>query len=366
MKVVGVDGCPAGWVAVTIDDSGWTCAVHPTIEAVWAASSDAARIWVDMPIGLPDTTMRDVENACKQVLKGRRNSVFATAPRSAIYAPDYITANNISKALTTQGISKQSWAISEKIRELDSFLQQNPDATQLMVESHPEVVFWALNGSIPLKYGKKVVLGVIERLEIINHRYAPSQFLLESSRYASIPAKLTNFALDDLIDAFCLAIGARFEESATLPPEPKQDMYGLPMQVLYPDIKSGMYPSSPKLIQLHHVQITVPSAQIDEARAFYLDLLGLREIPKPDSLKKRGGFWVELGGQEVHISIEDGVDRTLTKAHIAYQVDNLTMWREKFEARGIQTLGNEPIPGYDRFEFRDPFGNRVEFIMPLG
>jgi hypothetical protein len=23
-----------------------------------------------------------------------------------------------------------------------------------------------------------------------------------------------------------------------------------------------------------------------------------------------------------------------------------------------------PIPGYDRFEFRDPFGNRVEFIRP--
>lgn len=119
------------------------------------------------------------------------------------------------------------------------------------------------------------------------------------------------------------------------------------------------------IIRLHHVQITVPSAQSDEARAFYLDLLGLTEIPKPDSLKKRGGFWVELAGQEIHISLEDGVDRTLTKAHIAYQVDDLAAWRELFAARGIQTFGNEPIPGYDRFEFRDPFGNRVEFITSL-
>jgi hypothetical protein len=25
-----------------------------------------------------------------------------------------------------------------------------------------------------------------------------------------------------------------------------------------------------------------------------------------------------------------------------------------------------PIPGYERFEFRDPFGNRVEFIQAVG
>ena len=120
-----------------------------------------------------------------------------------------------------------------------------------------------------------------------------------------------------------------------------------------------------KITRIHHVQITVPSERIDEARAFYLDLLGLQEIPKPEALKKRGGFWTALAGQEIHISIEDGVDRTLTKAHIAYQVENLAAWREMFESRGIQTSGNEPIPGYDRFEFRDPFGNRVEFIAPL-
>jgi len=119
------------------------------------------------------------------------------------------------------------------------------------------------------------------------------------------------------------------------------------------------------LVRIHHVQITVPSERIDEARAFYLDLLGLQEIPKPEALKKRGGFWTALAGQEIHISIEDGVDRTLTKAHIAYQVDNLAAWRETIESHGLQTFGNEPIPGYDRFEFRDPFGNRVEFIAPL-
>ena len=82
-----------------------------------------------------------------------------------------------------------------------------------------------------------------------------------------------------------------------------------------------------KIARIHHVQITVPSERIDEARSFYLDLLGLQEIPKSEALKKRGGFWTVLAGQEIHISIEDGVDRNLTKAHIVYQVENLAAWR---------------------------------------
>jgi len=32
---------------------------------------------------------------------------------------------------------------------------------------------------------------------------------------------------------------------------------------------------------------------------------------------------------------------------------------------GIEILDSVPIPGYERFEFRDPFGNRVECIKPL-
>lgn len=30
----------------------------------------------------------------------------------------------------------------------------------------------------------------------------------------------------------------------------------------------------------------------------------------------------------------------------------------------IQILESVPIPGYERFEFRDPFGIRVEMITP--
>ena len=117
--------------------------------------------------------------------------------------------------------------------------------------------------------------------------------------------------------------------------------------------------------RLHHIQITVPPGAETEARAFYCDVLGLTEIPKPPSLQHRGGFWLALAGQEVHVSPEaGGVNRQATRAHIAYQVDDLAALRARLLNAGVSIGESIPIPGYLRFECRDPFGNRIEFIQP--
>jgi catechol 2,3-dioxygenase-like lactoylglutathione lyase family enzyme len=127
--------------------------------------------------------------------------------------------------------------------------------------------------------------------------------------------------------------------------------------------QSGAAPMT--LTAIHHVQITVPPADEAAAREFYLGVLGLPEIPKPDSLKGRGGFWMQFGPTQIHVGVEDGFDRRTTKAHVAYQVSDVKHWRGKLEAVGCKVLESIPIPGYERFETRDPFGNRVEFIQPL-
>ncbi len=113
---------------------------------------------------------------------------------------------------------------------------------------------------------------------------------------------------------------------------------------------------------LHHAQITIPPGAEDAARRFYCGVLGLAEVAKPASLADRGGFWLRVGAQEVHVGTEPGVARAATKAHLAYAVDDLAWWRERLAREGIAALDAVPIPGYDRFEFRDPFGNRVELI----
>jgi catechol 2,3-dioxygenase-like lactoylglutathione lyase family enzyme len=117
-----------------------------------------------------------------------------------------------------------------------------------------------------------------------------------------------------------------------------------------------------RIVGLHHAQITIPRGAEEQAREFYCGVLGLTEIEKPASLRARGGFWLQVGDREVHVGTEDGVDRRKTKAHLAYQVTDLAGWRKKLAEHGISVLESIPIPGYDRFEFRDPFGNRVEMI----
>jgi hypothetical protein len=42
----------------------------------------------------------------------------------------------------------------------------------------------------------------------------------------------------------------------------------------------------------------------------------------------------------------------------------VAVWRERLVAAGFAALDGIPLPGYDRFECRDPFGNRLEFIGP--
>ncbi len=119
------------------------------------------------------------------------------------------------------------------------------------------------------------------------------------------------------------------------------------------------------IIGLHHAQITVPEGAEDDARLFYCGVLGLEEAPKPDSLAGRGGFWLQVGPQQVHVGTEAGVNRAATKAHLAYEVSDLDYWRRTLTAHSIAVLEGIPIPGYARFEFRDPFGNRVELIQAL-
>ena len=117
------------------------------------------------------------------------------------------------------------------------------------------------------------------------------------------------------------------------------------------------------ILALHHAQITIPKGAEDEARKFYCELLGLAELPKPEELGGRGGFWLAVGDLQVHVGTEDDVDRELTKAHVAYLVDDVDKWRGTLSEAGVRIIDGIPIPGYRRFEFRDPFGNRVEFLQ---
>ena len=79
-------------------------------------------------------------------------------------------------------------------------------------------------------------------------------------------------------------------------------------------------------------------------------------------LRPNGGFWLQSGNIQIHVGIEGGVDRLTTRAHVAYEVKEIDGWRAKLEAARVEFQQNQPIPGYKRLSFRDPFGNLVELI----
>lgn len=116
------------------------------------------------------------------------------------------------------------------------------------------------------------------------------------------------------------------------------------------------------ILALHHVQITIPKGAEDAARAFYCGVLGLPEVSKPDQLAGRGGFWLEAGDRQVHVGTEDNAERARSKSHVAYLVSDLDGWRTKLTERNVEIVDGIQIPGLRRFEFRDPFGNRIELL----
>jgi catechol 2,3-dioxygenase-like lactoylglutathione lyase family enzyme len=119
------------------------------------------------------------------------------------------------------------------------------------------------------------------------------------------------------------------------------------------------------IIGLHHAQITVPTSMEEAAIRFYGEVLALPPIDKPAALEERGGVWFQLGAQQLHLSVEDNVNRRGTRAHLAYEVNDIEFWRKRLLANEVMPIESIPIPGYVRFEARDPFGNRIEFIQRI-
>jgi catechol 2,3-dioxygenase-like lactoylglutathione lyase family enzyme len=113
---------------------------------------------------------------------------------------------------------------------------------------------------------------------------------------------------------------------------------------------------------IHHVQVAIPAGGEDRARAFYCGLLEFEEVAKPDNLVSRGGCWFQTGNLQLHLGVEKDFTPA-TKAHVAYEVEDLAGIRERFAVAGVAIVEDESLPGYERFYAADPFGNRVEILM---
>lgn len=112
---------------------------------------------------------------------------------------------------------------------------------------------------------------------------------------------------------------------------------------------------------IDHIQLAMPAGEEATARTFFGETLGLVEIPKPDSLKGRGGVWFTCGAQELHVGVEAGF-LPAKKAHPAFLVADLARLEGHLRENGVAITHQSPLPGAIRFFVEDPFGNRIELI----
>ena len=116
-----------------------------------------------------------------------------------------------------------------------------------------------------------------------------------------------------------------------------------------------------KLRRVAHVNLSVDD--VDLARAFYGDVLGLEPAPRPADAG-RAGCWFRLGDVELHLSEEQGADNAASKRHVAFEVADLDGARAHLEAAGVAIDDGRQLPGARRFFVRDPAGNRLEIFEP--
>jgi catechol 2,3-dioxygenase-like lactoylglutathione lyase family enzyme len=119
-----------------------------------------------------------------------------------------------------------------------------------------------------------------------------------------------------------------------------------------------------RIKRIEHVQLAMPAGGEDRARAFYKEMLGIAETPKPPNLAKRGGCWFERDDLKIHLGVESDF-RPARKAHVALLVADLPLLREKLKTAGYVLKEDEPLEGYERIYVDDPFGNRIELMEPI-
>ncbi|WP_114569776.1 LD-carboxypeptidase [Exiguobacterium flavidum] len=112
---------------------------------------------------------------------------------------------------------------------------------------------------------------------------------------------------------------------------------------------------------LDHVQLAAPAGSEEKCLRFYRDLLGLKEIRKPDSLSSNGGVWFDSGTTSLHIGIEEGFSPQ-SKAHPAFTVPDLDLIAGRLADSGHAVMFDERLAPIRRLYTKDPFGNRIELI----
>ncbi|MGH7885114.1 MAG: DUF429 domain-containing protein [Thermodesulfobacteriota bacterium] len=234
MQFIGVDSCKKGWFVVAINVSlNWEVGVFENFGKVVSKYSSFDNLLIDIPIGLPTQGSRTCDILTREKLGRRGTSVFTVPCRRAIYSGSYEEACRINLEINGKKLSKQTWNIVPKIKQLEKFLVSNTYYLNKIRESHPEICFYTLSDSKPMQNSKKTEDGIKERLNLMKSIFPKAEILFKYSKQKFTRSEVSK---DDIVDALILAISASnlTGNLVSIPQTPPKDEFGIEMEIVYP------------------------------------------------------------------------------------------------------------------------------------
>jgi predicted RNase H-like nuclease len=183
-----------------MDASGSDIQKFDALSDLFGDGKDYAVVAVDVPIGLLDSYDaggRACDRAARKLLgRQRGSSVFPAPVRPVLAAISWEDACARSRASAPDGraISKQTYAILDKIREVDKLLQARPELRNVVYKVHPEVSFCELAGGKPMAHRKTSPAGRSERQRELARCFQNLDQIDKAGRDQRLP-------IEDILDA---------------------------------------------------------------------------------------------------------------------------------------------------------------------
>jgi predicted RNase H-like nuclease len=231
--IAGVDGCRAGWfVVLRVAGAGEARGrVVARFTDVLALPERPERIAIDIPIGLLDAGEpggRACDREARRLLGPRGCTVFSPPVRCALACADYCTALQTCRASSRHGlgISRQCFNLFGKLREADAAM--TPARQERLIETHPELCFYEMDGGRPLEEPKRSAQGRAARVRLLQKAgFADPEGLRGQHSVSQVKA-------DDVLDACaaCWTAERHLGGGATrVPVGPPRDARGLRMEI---------------------------------------------------------------------------------------------------------------------------------------
>ena len=229
-RFVGVDWLKGKWLAVELHNNIVHYNTFENIGQLCEYYENSDAILIDAPIGLPensDEAGNRPDQAARDYLKvkNRKSSIFNVPFRQMVYAENKEEFWALNEKLGAK-VSSQSFGIIKCIKDVDEFLNANPEWKNRILESHPECAFQALNDGQGLEFSKHSDEGIELRAQIISKYVRNVKDLLRMT---------PRNAREDVLDALALAITAKVGYKP-IPSNPITDSKGLAMQIVVADI----------------------------------------------------------------------------------------------------------------------------------